>query len=56
MPIQITFLIFTRKGTTRAKDVILFPRAEDRIGESTGELQTRERLGGMLKFYYREAA
>ena len=37
-------------------NVILFPRPEDRIGESTGEIQTRERLGGMLKFYYREAA
>jgi transposase InsO family protein len=37
-------------------NVILFPRPEDRIGESTGEIQTRERLGGLLKFYYREAA
>ncbi len=37
-------------------NVILFPRPEDRIGESTGQIQTRERLGGLLKFYYREAA
>jgi len=37
-------------------NVILFPRPEDRIGEPTGEIQTRERLGGLLKFYYREAA
>jgi Integrase core domain len=37
-------------------NVILFPRPEDRVGESTGEIQTRERLGGLLKFYYREAA
>ena len=37
-------------------NVILFPRPEDRIGESTGEIQTRERLGGLLKFYYRPAA
>ena len=37
-------------------NVILFPRSEDRIGESTGEIQTRERLGGLLKFYYRDAA
>ena len=36
-------------------NVILFPKPEDRIGESNGEIQTRERLGGMLKFYYREA-
>ena len=37
-------------------NVILFPMPADRIGESTGEIQTRERLGGMLKFYYRRAA
>jgi hypothetical protein len=36
-------------------NVILFPRPEDRIGESIGEIQTRERLGGLLKFYYRPA-
>jgi putative transposase len=37
-------------------NVILFPRSEDRIGEPTGDLRTRERLGGLLKFYYRAAA
>lgn len=37
-------------------NVILFPRAEDRVGESTGPIQTRDRLGGLLKFYYRAAA
>jgi transposase InsO family protein len=37
-------------------NVILFPMPADRIGESTGEIQTRERLGGLLKFYYRQAA
>ena len=37
-------------------NVILFPQPADRIGESTGEIRTRERLGGLLKFYYREAA
>jgi transposase InsO family protein len=37
-------------------NVILFPRPADRIGESTGEIRTRERLGGLLKFYYRQAA
>ena len=37
-------------------NVILLPRPEDRIGESTGQIQTRERLGGLLKFYYRPAA
>jgi len=33
-------------------NVILFPTPADRIGEPTGEIQTRERLGGLLKFYY----
>jgi hypothetical protein len=37
-------------------NVILFPAPEDRIGESSGQIHTRERLGGLLKFYYREAA
>ena len=37
-------------------NVILFPVAADRVGEATGEIRTRERLGGLLRFYYREAA
>ncbi len=37
-------------------NVILFPAAEDRIGEMSGDIQTRERLGGLLNFYYRDAA
>lgn len=37
-------------------NVILFPAAADRIGKSSGQIRTRERLGGLLKFYYREAA
>ena len=36
--------------------MILFPTAADRIGETAGEIRTRERLGGLLKFYCREAA
>ena len=36
-------------------NIILFPAAADRIGESAGEIRTRQRLGGLLKFYYREA-
>jgi putative transposase len=36
--------------------VILFPAPADRIGELSGEIRTRERLGGLLKFYSREAA
>jgi hypothetical protein len=37
-------------------NVILFPEVEDRIGESNGQIQKRERLGALLKFCYREAA
>jgi len=37
-------------------NLILFPAPVDRIGESSGEIRTRERLGGLLKFYHREAA
>ncbi len=36
--------------------VILFPAPEDRIGERAGDIHTRESLGGLLKFYYRDAA
>ena len=37
-------------------NVILFPVPTDRIGECTGEIRTRQRLGGLLNFYYRDAA
>ncbi len=37
-------------------NVILFPAPEDRIVEMSGDIQTREGLGGLLKFYCREAA
>ena len=37
-------------------NVILFPNPSDRIGETSGAVRTRERLGGLLKFYYRKAA
>jgi putative transposase len=35
---------------------ILLPAPADRIGERQGSLQVRERLGGLLRFYYRAAA
>ena len=38
------------------ENIILFPAAADRIGEPSGEIHTRERLGGLLKFYHRVAA
>ena len=37
-------------------NVILFPQTADRVGEADGSIAVRERLGGRLKFYYREAA
>ena len=37
-------------------NLVLFPKPADRIGESSGQIRTRERLGGLLKFYHREAA
>ena len=37
-------------------NVVLFPKPADRIGESSGQIRTRERLGGLLRFYHREAA
>jgi hypothetical protein len=37
-------------------NMIPFPAAEDRIGSSSGPIRTRERLGGLLTFYHREAA
>jgi hypothetical protein len=36
--------------------VILLPTREDRIGASKCLIETRKRLGGLLKFYHREAA
>ena len=37
-------------------NVILFPAPVDRMGESSGEIRGRERLGGLLRFYDQEAA
>ena len=37
-------------------NLILFPLNSDRVGESKGSMDCRERLGGLLKFYYRTAA
>ena len=37
-------------------NLIPFPVEADRIGSAAGKIQTRERLGGLLKFYHRAAA
>lgn len=36
-------------------NMIPFPSPTDRIGESSGEMLKRERLGGLLNFYHRAA-
>jgi putative transposase len=46
----------TERNHQGKENVILFPEPGDRIGETSGEIRTRERLGGLLRFYYREAA
>jgi putative transposase len=46
----------TERNHQGKDNVILFPAPADRVGEATGEIRTRERLGGLLKFYHRAAA
>jgi transposase InsO family protein len=46
----------TERNHQGKDNVILFPEPADRVGEATGEIRTRERLGGLLKFHYRAAA
>ena len=38
------------------ENVILFPEPADPIGEDSGGITSRERLGGLLRFYHWEAA
>ena len=42
-------------ATRLNENVILFPSLEER-GSNEGPIRCRERLGGLLKYYYREAA
>ena len=37
-------------------NTLLEPRPADRVGESSGTIDRRKRLGGLLNFYYRKAA
>jgi len=46
----------TERNHQGKDNVILFPVAADRVGAASGDIRTRERLGGLLKFYYRNAA
>ena len=38
------------------ENVLLFPAAEQRVGCRDGKVRCKERLGGLLKYYHREAA
>jgi putative transposase len=38
------------------ENVLLFPAAEQRVGSRDGKVRCKERLGGLLKYYHREAA
>jgi hypothetical protein len=38
------------------RNVLLFPPNEERIGSGKGLVRCKERLGGLLKYYHREAA
>jgi hypothetical protein len=38
------------------ENVLLFPGAEQRVGCRDGKVRCKERLGGLLKYYHREAA
>ncbi len=44
------------RSHTKVLAAVAFLAAGDRIGESSGKICTREPLGGLLKFCYREAA
>ncbi len=46
----------TERNHQGKDNVILFPKPADRVGEASGEIRTRERLGGLLNFYFRAAA
>ena len=37
-------------------NILLFPQNEDIIGKRKGRVRCKERLGGLLKYYHREAA
>ncbi len=38
------------------ENILLFPAAEHRAGSRDGKVRCEERLGGLLKYYHREAA
>ena len=38
------------------ENVLLFPAADQQVGSGDGKVRCKERLGGLLKYYHREAA
>jgi putative transposase len=52
----VALFFHTERNHQGKGNVILFPTPADRIGKPTGEIQTRERLVGLLEFYHRKAA
>ena len=52
----IEFLLHyhTERNHQGLENTIIDPGEE--VGSSTGEVQCRERLGGMLRYYHRKAA
>ena len=48
---------FHRERNHQGKEnVLLFPAADQRVGSTDGNVRCKERLGGLLKYYYRDAA
>ena len=45
-----------REKPSGKENVLLFPAAEQRVGSRDGKVRCKERLGGLLKYYHREAA
>jgi putative transposase len=37
-------------------NLLLFPAADQQVGSGDGKVRCKERLGGLLKYYHREAA
>jgi transposase len=48
---------FHRERNHQGKEnVLLFPAADEPVGSGDGKVRCKERLGGLLKYYHREAA
>ncbi len=52
-PWQLFFLILSGLVNRKQQEII---DAGDEVGRDAGDVRCRERLGGMLRYYHREAA